>query len=171
MAPNGSAIHPGDHDPGFTFTSSSAWVHNRIHAPKPFVAILLLGKLPFSPVKFFLPRNSGEGFCWGQKSYGVRVTFGVFVVRYFTGVSVTTGEVVGGAWQAGTQVNLAINGTHIVDVRAADQAGNAVTQTSTVKLETSLPQISLNAPGTFCPACGSITIAYSVAGNTSGVAK
>jgi hypothetical protein len=124
-----------------------------------------------SAFKFFLPRNSGEGFCWGQKSYGVRVTFGVFVVRYFTGVSVTTGEVVGGAWQAGTQVNLAINGTHIVDVRAADQAGNAVTQTSTVKLETSLPQISLNAPGTFCPACGSITIAYSVAGNTSGVAE
>lgn len=62
------------------------------------------------------------------------------------------------------------DGSHTVVFTAADQAGNSVSGSSTVHVDTQAPQLILDADDRFCPACvGTTAIDYSVGDPISGV--
>jgi hypothetical protein len=64
------------------------------------------------------------------------------------------------------------DGTHTIIFTATDQAGNSGIGSTVVNIDTLAPQLALDGPADFCPACGgTATIDYSVGDPGSGVAE
>src|SRR3990170_1827271 len=62
----------------------------------------------------------------------------------------------GGGWSAYTGPLLLSVGSHTVDLRAADAAGNVSTQSQAVRVDTLPPTLALSAADEFCPGCGQV---------------
>jgi hypothetical protein len=63
------------------------------------------------------------------------------------------------------------NGAHTIVFTATDQAGNTVTASQTVNVDTTAPHLTLNAGNAFCPACNQrLGIDYSATDADSGIA-
>lgn len=60
-----------------------------------------------------------------------------------SGLSKVETRVDGGAWQSLSKVSVSGDGTHQVEFRAMDNAGNTTTRTQTVKIDTVAPQIDV----------------------------
>jgi hypothetical protein len=59
-----------------------------------------------------------------------------------SGVASTNYRVNGGAWQSGTSVSIATEGTHAVDFRAIDNAGNERIRSETVRVDLTPPTVT-----------------------------
>ncbi|KAF0108397.1 MAG: hypothetical protein FD146_971 [Anaerolineaceae bacterium] len=78
----------------------------------------------------------------------------------------------GGTWTAFAGSITLSDGSHTVNLRAVDAAGNAGTASQNINVDSELPQVSLNANSAFCPGCGeTLTIAHSVQDSVSGIAS
>src|SRR3990170_1567181 len=78
----------------------------------------------------------------------------------------------GGGWSAYTGPLVLSGGSHAVDLRAADAAGNTSTESQLVRVDTQPPTIGLSADGSFCPGCGqTLEVTIDVQDSLSGVAE
>jgi hypothetical protein len=77
----------------------------------------------------------------------------------------------GGAWAAYTAPLTLSEGSHSVDVRASDAAGNVSTQSQAIQVDSQPPTLALSAADEFCPGCGdTLEITIEVQDSLSGVA-
>jgi hypothetical protein len=77
----------------------------------------------------------------------------------------------GSAWVDYTSAfTLSGDGTHSATLRAVDAAGNSTDAEQNIQIDSTLPELNLSAPASFCPACAAVEIAYSAGDATSGVA-
>jgi hypothetical protein len=78
----------------------------------------------------------------------------------------------GDGWTACTGSLTLADGSHTVNLRAVDVAGNTGTASQSVHVDSEPPQVSLTGNIAFCPACGeSLAIAFSAQDNTSGISS
>src|SRR3990170_4158377 len=78
----------------------------------------------------------------------------------------------GGAWSAYTGPLTLSEGSHSVDLRAGDAAGNMSTESQLVRVDTQPPTLALSAGGSFCPGCGhALDVTIDVQDSLSGVAE
>src|SRR3990170_526682 len=78
----------------------------------------------------------------------------------------------GGGWSAYTGPLTLSGGSHAVDLRAADAAGNVSTQSQAVRVDTLPPTLALSAGGSFCHGCGhALDVTIDVQDSLSGVAE
>jgi len=90
-----------------------------------------------------------------------------------SGLAAAELQVDGGSWQAGP-ASLSTDGTHILNYRARDNAGNQKTATGTYAVDTTDPQMSVNLTGTAGSAGwyrSTVSAAPSASDATSGVAS
>jgi hypothetical protein len=77
----------------------------------------------------------------------------------------------GGGWTSYAEPLTLGDGVHTVELRAFDVAGNSSEDSESFSVDTTLPQVTLGAGGSFCPGCGeTMTVAYAVTDGGSGVA-
>ena len=78
----------------------------------------------------------------------------------------------GGGWSAYTGPLVLSGGSHAVDLRAADAAGNVGAHSQAVRVDTLPPTLALSAGGSFCPGCGhALDVTIDVQDSLSGVAE
>jgi hypothetical protein len=78
----------------------------------------------------------------------------------------------GGGWTAYTGPLTFSDGSHTVELRAGDTAGNTNTQSPTVRVDTQPPGLDLIANDFFCPVCGEqLDVAVDVQDGGSGVVE
>ncbi|MDI6769569.1 MAG: hypothetical protein QMD04_07840, partial [Anaerolineales bacterium] len=78
----------------------------------------------------------------------------------------------GSGWTACAGGLTLADGSHTVNLRAADIAGNTGAVTQSVHVDAQPPQVGLTGNSVFCPACGeSLAIAWSAQDNTSGISS
>jgi hypothetical protein len=78
----------------------------------------------------------------------------------------------GGAWAAYTGPLTLSDGSHTVDLRADDAAGNTSTQSQAVRVDTQPPTLDLSAADGFCPGCGEVLeVTLDVQDSLSGVVE
>jgi hypothetical protein len=90
-----------------------------------------------------------------------------------SGVSRLDISVDGGSWSAYTSPLTISEGSHSLDLRAADAAGNMSTEGQAVRVDTQPPALALStASSTFCPGCGqTLEVTIDVQDSLSGVAE
>jgi hypothetical protein len=88
-----------------------------------------------------------------------------------SGLATFEASVDGGGWSAYAGPIALSDGSHSVGLRALDSAGNLASTSQAVRVDTQPPQLSLAAPGSFCPGCGGrLAVRYDLADATSGPA-
>jgi len=89
-----------------------------------------------------------------------------------SGLSALEASLDGGAWSAYTGPLVLSGGSHAVDLRAADAAGNVGAHSQAVRVDTLPPTLALSAGGSFCPGCGhALDVTIDVQDSLSGVAE
>ncbi|HMK07629.1 MAG TPA: hypothetical protein VK449_01215, partial [Anaerolineales bacterium] len=88
-----------------------------------------------------------------------------------SGVASLEVQIDGGGWANYAAPIVLGDGSHVVDLRAFDLAGNNAAQSLAIEVDTQAPVVSLTAALSFCPGCGdSLEISYGVDDGGSGVA-
>jgi GH24 family phage-related lysozyme (muramidase) len=89
-----------------------------------------------------------------------------------SGLASLTFSLDGGAPEAYTGPIALGDGAHTIVFTATDVAGNSMSETRTVNVDTRAPQLSLDGDDYFCPGCGgTLAVGYSVQDSVSGIAS